>query len=270
MVTEQQPDGLQWQVGVWDRISDIYVSEIDRRFVPVVDSVIARANLIAGERVLDLGTGTGAVAERAAAVVGPDGHVMGVDLSPDMLVAARQRMRARGLTQVDLRQGRAEDIPAEDGTFDAVLASLSFMYLLDREATAREITRVLRPQGRLVAAVWAGAEQCDIVLFQQTAGRFADTPPVPGVGPGSMADPSPFLQQLAAVGIDAQVEAETLGFDFDDFTSAWDALAGVTTSHLASERQQEAKDAVMSAMYAQGDGPRHFRNVTQFIMGQKL
>jgi SAM-dependent methyltransferase len=141
------------------------------------------------------------------------------------------------------------------------------MYVIDREAAAREIARVLRPHGRLVAAVWAGPEQCDIVLFQQTAGRFAGAPPVPAVGPGALADPNSFLRQLAAAGIEARVETETLGFDFDDFASAWDSLAGVTTAHLAPERQQEARQAVMAAMYPNGDGPRHFRNVTQFIIG---
>jgi SAM-dependent methyltransferase len=142
------------------------------------------------------------------------------------------------------------------------------MYVLDRAAAAREIARVLRPQGRLVAAVWAGPEQCDIVLFQQTAGRFAGPPPIPGVGPGALADPTLFLQQLAAVGLEARVEQETLGFAFDTFAAAWEALAGVTTAHLTPERQQEAKEAVIAAMYPQGDGPRHFRNTTQFILGR--
>ncbi len=260
--------GLEWQVGVWNRISDIYLREIDRRFAPVVEAAIARAALAPGEDVLDLGTGTGAVAHRAAAVVSPSGSVTGVDISPEMLALARQRANALGLSNVTLLEGRAESIPAESSAFDVVLACLSLMYVIDREAAAREIARVLRPGGRLVAAVWAGAEQCNIVLFQQTAGRFAGPPPVPGVGPGALADPSTFLRQLAAAGIEAHVETETLGFDFADFASAWDALAGVTTAHLSTERQQEAKSAVMAAMYPHGDGPHHFRNVTRFIIGR--
>jgi SAM-dependent methyltransferase len=264
----QEHAGLAWQLGVWNRMAEIYLREIDQRFAPVVERVVAHASLTAGRHVLDLGTGTGAVAERAAQVVGPQGHVVGVDISPDMLALAQRRMAAGGLTNVRLREGRAESLPVEDAAFDVVLASLSLMYVLDRAAAAREIARVLRPQGRLVAAVWAGPEQCDIVLFQQTAGRFAGPPPVPGVGPGALADPSLFLQQLAAVGIQARVEQEVLGFTLDTFAAAWDALAGVTTAHLPPERQQEAKEAVIAAMYPQGDGPRHFRNTTQFILGR--
>jgi SAM-dependent methyltransferase len=267
METEQEQAGLAWQLGVWNQISDIYLREIDRRFAPVVEHVLARASLTAGHHVLDLGTGTGAVAARAAQIVGSHGHVVGVDISPDMLSLAQRRVGAQGLTNVSLREGRAEALPAEDATFDVVLASLSLMYVLDRAAAAREIARVLRPQGRLVAAVWAGPELCDIVLFQQTAGRFAGPPPVPGVGPGALADSALFLQQLAAVGIAARVEQEALGFDFDSFAAAWEALAGVTTAHLPLERQQEAKEAVRVAMYAHGDGWRHFRNTTQFILG---
>lgn len=186
-----------------------------------------------------------------------------------MLALAQQRVATLGLNNVTFREGHGEAIPVEDGAFDVLLASLSLMYVIDRAAAAREIARVLRPGGRFVAAVWAGPEQCDIVWFQQTAGRFAPTPPVSGVGPGALADPTPFLAQLADVGIDTHVETETLGFDFEDFASAWDLLVKVTTAQLAPERQQEAKAAVLATMWPQGDGPRHFRNVTQFIVGQR-
>lgn len=270
MDPSQEAAGIAWQTGVWNRMSDIYLSEIDRRFVPVVDNVMARAQLKQGEHVLDLGTGTGALTVRAARQVGSSGHVAGVDISPEMLRLAQRRLDAAGLTRVSLHQGRAESLPLEERSVDVVLASLSLMYVLDRAAAARELARVLRPQGRLVAAVWAGAETCDIVLFQETAGRFGGPPPVPGVGPGALADPAPFLRQLADAGIEAHVERETLGFDFDTFAAAWDVLAGVTTAHLPLERQQEAKAEVMARMYPQGDRQRHFLNVTQFILGRVM
>jgi len=269
MDSPQEQAGLAWQTGVWNRIADVYLREIDRRFEPVVDHVIARAQLAAGDRVLDLGTGTGAVAARAAQLVGPEGLVVGVDISADMLRAARQRVAAQGLTRVSFREGRAEALPAENESFDVVLASLSLMYVIDRAAAARELARVLRPRGRLIAAVWAEPEACDIVLFQQTAGRFGAPPPVPGVGPGALADPTPFLRELAEAGIPARVERATLGFDFESFGAAWNTLAGVTTAHLPPERRQEAQAAVLAAMYPDGDAPRHFRNTTLFIVGHR-
>jgi SAM-dependent methyltransferase len=266
-VSADDRDTLARQVGVWDRMSDVYVREIDSRFEPVVDGVIARAGLQADESVLDLGTGTGAVAERAAAIVGSGGTVVGVDISQEMLVQAQRRLETSGVTGVDLRQGRAEEIPAESASFDVVLASLSMMFVIDRERAAQEIARVLRPEGRFVASVWAGPDTCDLVAFQQIAGRAAGTTPIPGAGPGALADPSSFVQQLEAVGIQAQVERETTGFDFEGFESAWNTFAGVTTAQLPPERQQEAKNAVLAAMYPDGDRPRHFNNETLFIVG---
>jgi SAM-dependent methyltransferase len=261
--------GLTWQTGVWDQIAQIYLREIDRLAAPLIAHVIARAALHAGQQVLDLGTGTGAAAIQAAPLVAPGGQVLGVDISPAMLTLAQQRVAELGLTNVTLREGRAEALPAPDGAFDVLLASLSLMYVLDRVAAAREIARVLRPGGRFVAAVWAGTEECDVVLLQQTAARFAPPPPVPGVGPGVLADATPFLAQLAAVGIQARVERETVVYDFEHFAAAWDVLAGVTAAQLTPERQEEAKAAVLAAMWPHGDGPRRFHNVTQFIIGQQ-
>lgn len=259
--------GRTWQVGVWDKISQLYVREIDRRFEPVVDGVIARAGLKPGEDVLDLGTGTGTVAARAAAAVAPDGSVIAVDISPEMLSLARERLKAVATCRVE--EGGAEDIPTPDASFDVVLASLSMMYVIDRAAAAREIARVLRPGGRLVAAVWAGPQDCDIVLFQQTAGSFAPTPPVAGVGPGALADPTPFVQQLATADVDATVESDVLGFEFGDFDLAWTVLAGVTTAQLPPERQEEAKATVRSAMWPDPAQPRAFRNTTLFLVGRR-
>jgi SAM-dependent methyltransferase len=267
MDSEAERQGLQWQVGVWDRISQLYLREVEPRFGTVVESVIERGDLKSGERVLDLGTGTGSVAIRAAALVGSAGKVTGVDISPDMLALTRRRLVDSGYTNVGLREGRAERLPVDDGTVDVLLASLSLMYVIDRAAAAREMRRVLRPGGRFVAAVWAAAERCDIVLFQQTAGKLAPPPPVPGVGPGALADPTGFVAQLADVGIDARVETEELGFDFPDFGLAWEVLAGVTTAQLAPVRRQEAQEAVQAVMWPRGEGSKHFRNVTQFLVG---
>ena len=261
-------EAFEWQVGVWDRMSQIYFGEIDPRFAPVVAGAIRRAELKPGERVLDLGTGTGAVAAEAARLVGQTGSVTAVDISPEMLALAKRRIAGSAYKNIELEQGRAEQIPAADASFDVVLASLSLMYVIDRFAAAREVRRILRSGGRFVGVVWAGPEQCDIVMFQQTAGKFAPPPPVSGVGPGAMADPTPFLGQLARVGIDANVESEELGFDFDDFELAWEVLAGVTTAKLAPGKRQEAKAAVQAAMWPEGRGPRHFRNVTQYLVGR--
>jgi len=269
MPNDNQQEGLAWQVTTWNRMADLYASENAPSMAPVAGRVIAHAALSAGKRVLDVGTGAGIIMELASPIIGLSGHVTGIDISPEMLSYARKQLADQGLTNVTVREGGAEAIPADDASFDVVLASLCFMYVVDRGAAAREVARVLRPGGRLVGSVWAGPEQCDLVRFQQISGSFAAAPPVPGVGPGSLADPTQYLHQLADAGIQARVETEILGFDFDGFALAWDVFAGVTTANLPPERQQEAREATFSTMWPDGDGPRHFRNATQFIIGRK-
>jgi precorrin-6B methylase 2 len=264
---DKQQEAFAWQTGVWDRISDVYQREIDVRFAPVVEGCISRAGLRAGQSVLDLGTGTGAVAVRAAAAVGPEGRVTAVDLSSEMLELARRRVEAAQLTNVEIRKGRAEEIPAPDAAFDVIIASLSLMYAIDRERAAEECARVLRGGGRLVAAVWAGADMADIVRFQQTAGAFAPAPPVAGVGPGALADPEPFLVQLRSAGVSVSVESDVVEFTFENFEQAWDVLAGVTTANLDADRRRAAKTAVQVAMWPEPTSPRLFNNRTQFVVG---
>ena len=263
-------EGLAWQTGVWDRMSDVYLAEVDQRFIPVIDGVIGRAAIKPGDHVLDLGTGTGSVALRLGSIVGATGRVVGHDISQDMLRIAARRADDLHVSNIEFAEGRAESIPAEDSSFDVVLASLSLMYVIDRAAAAREIARVLRPGGRFVAAVWAAADDCDIVLFQQTAGSFAPPPPVSGVGPGAMADLSEFVSHLSKSGIQSEVETDRLGFEFSDFESAWAVLAGVTTAKLPPDIQEQARQAVRNLMWNDGDGPRYFRNTTQFIIGQAI
>lgn len=267
MVLDKGDESLEWQTGIWNQMSDLYLREIDRRFVPVVDAVMARARIKPGEEVLDIGTGTGAVAVRAARAAGSKGSVVGLDISRDMLRLAERTAANAGLGNVRFREGRAEAIPAQASSFDVVLASLSLMYVIDRGAAAREIVRVLKPGGRLVAAVWAGPDQCDIVRFQLTVGSFAPEPPVPGVGPGSMADPASFLQQLTLAGLSPKVETQELGFEVSTLQLAWEVLAGVTTSKLEASRQEEAKKAVRELMWQEPNEPRYFRNLTHFILG---
>jgi hypothetical protein len=91
--------------------------------------------------------------------------------------------------------------------------------------------------------------------FQQIAGGFTESPPVPGVGPGAMADPRQFLQQLTDVGVESHVKTEPLEFNIDSFAMAWAVFADMTTAKLPEYPQGEAKDAVLGAMWPSGEGP---------------
>ena len=228
--------GLAWQTGVWDQMSDVYAREIDQRFAPVVAAVLARANLVPGERALDLGTGTGAVAEPAARAVGPRGEVVGIDISAAMLALARQRAEALGLANFAMRRAAAKRCRRRTTPLMWCWPpSVSCMSSIAPRQCGR--SRGCCGQAAAGRGGVGRAGACDIVRFQQIAGSFAPPPPVPGVGPGALADPSPLLGQLEAAGIDARVETEILGFDFPSFNAAWEALAGVTTAQLEPEQR---------------------------------
>jgi ubiquinone/menaquinone biosynthesis C-methylase UbiE len=133
----------------YDGIDDIFSSPVAARLIRV-------AGIGPGDRVLDVGCGTGAALLPAAAAVAPGGQVTGVDLSQQMLDRAAARARGAGLGSLQLVVGDAEDPPdppCADGSYDAVISSLVY-YLLPRpEQAARRWLRLLRPGGT-VAFSW--------------------------------------------------------------------------------------------------------------------
>ncbi len=103
-----------------------------------------------GERVLDLGSGAGLDVFLAARRVGPGGHVIGVDMTPQMLEKARANALKQGVRHVEFRQGRLESLPVEASTIDAVTSNCVINLVPDKTAVFREVARVLKPGGRLV------------------------------------------------------------------------------------------------------------------------
>jgi arsenite methyltransferase len=106
-------------------------------------------SLSGGERVVDLGSGGGFDCFVAARQVGPKGHVVGVDMTPEMLVKARIASGELGMENVELREGMMEDLPVEDGWAEVVIGNGSINQCPDKRRVFSEIRRVLRPGGRL-------------------------------------------------------------------------------------------------------------------------
>jgi demethylmenaquinone methyltransferase/2-methoxy-6-polyprenyl-1,4-benzoquinol methylase len=100
-------------------------------------------------RVLDVASGTAAVAIELASRV-PGRQVVGIDQSPEMLAAGRARVERVGLaSRIELREGRAEELPFADGEFDAVTFTYLLRYVDDPAAQLRELARVVRPGGTI-------------------------------------------------------------------------------------------------------------------------
>ena len=135
-------NGAQVQGAIWSSGS---FEEIAAGAAPSHDALVAALAPRPGERWLDVATGTGAVALRAARA-GAD--VTGVDIAPRMLATARRDAAAAGL-RVRLDLGDAERLPYADATFDVVSSAQGVIFALDPHAAAGELARVCRPGGRL-------------------------------------------------------------------------------------------------------------------------
>jgi SAM-dependent methyltransferase len=140
LVTGTQSASELWGSTDYDRIG--------RRFADVHDEVVRRLEPGPGMRWLDVATGTGEVAIRAARA-GAD--VTGVDIAPRMLEEARGKA---GDIRIQFDEGDAERLPYADASFDVVSSVFGSMFAPDHEAVARELARVSRPDARLGFTAW--------------------------------------------------------------------------------------------------------------------
>jgi ubiquinone/menaquinone biosynthesis C-methylase UbiE len=172
-------------------------------FVPALfaqwaDRVVAAAQLQPGDRVLDAACGTGVLARAARERVTTSGTVVGLDTNQGMLAVAKQVM-----PQIEWKHGRAEALPFDDASFDAVVSQFGLMFFEDRQRALREMWRVLRPGGRMAVAVWDRLENSPgyskiTALLQRLFGdKAADALRAPfGLG-----DKAVLAQLFAAAGI---------------------------------------------------------------------
>jgi arsenite methyltransferase len=105
-----------------------------------------------GERVLDLGSGGGTDSLVAAQMVGPDGSVTGIDMTPEMLAKARSATTAMGAGNVEFVESEAERLPFADASFDVVISNGVIDLIPDKDAVFAELHRVLVPGGRMQIA----------------------------------------------------------------------------------------------------------------------
>jgi ubiquinone/menaquinone biosynthesis C-methylase UbiE len=127
-------------------------------FAPCARILIQPADPKPGERVLDVGCGTGIVAREVASRLGATGSVTGIDLSANMLAAARATAAREGLT-IEWREGNAEQLPFHDGAFDLVLCQFALMFVADKAAALSEMRRVVTESGRVLISVWQGLDR---------------------------------------------------------------------------------------------------------------
>lgn len=149
--------------GSYDSVATSFDALTDQFSAPLAQHVVHLAQFEPGQRVLDVGTGTGVVALRAAAAVGDSGHVTGIDLSNGMLrvFANKSRHHPSGGRTARCRMD-AEALGFRAEAFDTVVSLFALMHFPEPLAALREMYAVLRPGGRIVVAVGSGPSPASV------------------------------------------------------------------------------------------------------------
>jgi len=156
-------------------------AEMDMTLAPLTEMLLARAAPAPGQRVLDVGCGTGTTVLQLAGAVGPGGHVQGLDVSEPMLALARQRVAAAGAGNVDLVLDDAQTFAFDAGSRDLVFSRFGVMFFADPPAAFANLRRALVPGGRLVFVCWADLADNPWFKVPRDAAiaRLGPVPPTP-------------------------------------------------------------------------------------------
>lgn len=231
----------QWQdaAAAWDRWSEL----IDRWLGPATDVMLDLAGVREHSRVLDVAAGAGGQSLAAAGRVGPGGSVLATDISPNILEFAARRARAAGFGNVDTAVLDGERLGVPEGSFDAVISRVGFIYFPDQQAALRGMWRALRPGGRLAGIVYSTAEangffSVPMAIIRRRAGL---APPAPGQpGPFSFGEPGSIERAYERAGFRAvetrrmaaplrlESAARCLRFQQESFGALHQMLAGLS------------------------------------------
>jgi ubiquinone/menaquinone biosynthesis C-methylase UbiE len=254
-VSDQQydPDTIKRGIeGVFDRGADTYDQVGVDFFSPAARDLVAKAGLRAGERVLDLGTGRGAVLFAAAEAVGPDGRAVGIDLSSRMAELTAAEAAARNLRHVTVAQGDAEQPDFAPGSFDAILLGFAIFMLPDAASVLPRYRELLSPGGRLCFTTF-GVQDPN---FDAGMDAFAEY--VPGNLPHRNARQGPFgsregITEFLTTGGFADVEIDEITYasrfaDADHWVSwVWSHGGRFTVERIPEDVLDEATAAAKAA-----------------------
>jgi len=174
-----------WNEVAWPRWVGRQTAQ-EMRNVEMLEQLLAAAAVRPGERVLDIGVGTGVTTVPHAQAVGPAGHVTGADIARPMLDAARRRVDEHELNNVELILADAQIHQFAPDSYDLLTSRLGVMFFADPHAAFRNLIRALRPGGRLCMAVWATIDENPHwkIPFEIAVRHIGPPAPQPAHAPG--------------------------------------------------------------------------------------
>ncbi len=234
---------------------------------PVANAV----HITAGQNVLDVACGTGALAREAWARVGRGGAVTGLDVNEGMLAVAKTKA-----PEITWQSGAAEALPFDDNQFDAVISQFGLMFFEDRAMALREMWRVLRPGGHLAVAVWDRLDTSPgyVAMVALLRRLFGDDAANALYAPFCLGEVGPLRDLFAAAAIpDVEVQTQ-VGLATFPSVQAWvhTDVKGWTLADLIDDEQyallqNEARSAL--AEFVQADGTVQFDAPAHIVTASK-
>lgn len=212
---------------------------------PLYERVLGAADIGDGTRLLDVGCGAGMFAAMAA---DRGAVVHGLDASEALLAIARERTPTG-----DFRQGELEELPYEDASFDVVTGFNAFQFAASPENALREARRVVKPDGRVVVAVWGDPDDCQAAVALKAFAPLLPAPPPGAPGPFALSEPGALEAFVQRAGLAAQ--------EIHDVPCPWvypdldTAVRGFASSGPAVRARREAGDEAVEQAVAEAVTP---------------
>jgi SAM-dependent methyltransferase len=264
----------QWNVAAsgWKK----WAPHLERAVQSVRERLVELAGIEPGDRVLDVAAGYGEPALTAARRVGPEGHVVATDISPEMLAYGRERAAGEGLDNVEFIEADASSLDFPAQSFDAAVSSWGIIFDPEGEAAAARVRTFLKPGARMAISSWGPPDRVPMLgVPVRTVMELFEIPPPPPGTPGPLSRPTPeAIGGLLEGGgfSDVEVVEETVLTELDspeEFTTFVREIAPPISALMrdrTAEEQAEAWDAITEAIRGRADDSGRIRLVNQTLL----
>jgi SAM-dependent methyltransferase len=230
---------------------------------PLNESVLRTLELGPGDSILDAGCGAGGFALAAA---GRGAAVTGLDAAPAFVAIARERVPSG-----DFRVGELEDLPYDDGSFDAVIGLNSFQYAASPVNALREARRVVRTGHPVVIATWGRADDCETAVVLRGIGSLLPPPPPGTPGPFALSEDGALARLLGEAGLTLQsTEDVDCPFVYGDLDVALRAVlsSGPAAKAIQTAGEARVREVVAEALepYRSASGAYRLENVFRYAV----
>ena len=252
---------------VFSRAAETYDQIGPRFFTHFGRALVQFAELAPGSRVLDIATGRGAVLFPASQDVGPDGHVVGIDVAEGMIQATGREAVARQISNVQLTTMSADQLNFPDASFDAVLCGFAVFFFPDLAAALAEFKRVLKPGGKLAISTWINVfgdefDWFDDVLKENLPSARASQPTTSDEPPAPVFSTAEGVEAiLVGAGLsDIRIRPESAVFYYRDeeewWASLWSHGVRYVLEKVQEQRGQEGLEELKAQLLTQARAQR--------------